>query len=390
MRRFLAVIAVAGIVLLPPLVQRVRGASVAAVEVEAARRQPLSPSVLATGVLGYTSQVALMPEVLGRVQRVDVVEGQRVHAGDVVVALAAHDAQAQVAQGVAAQNQARIEVQRQVRELAYRSTQAQRYRELRAQGIVSEAQFEQYAHEADAAGLQARDAQEALQRIAAQLAQAREALAKTQIRSPIDGEVTAIETRVGQTVVPSVSNVPGSVLLTVSNPSQMLAEVDVGEADLIGVHPGQPARVYTAAEPDKALAARVERVSVAPEQVQHGRVYKTRLRLDDSAAPSFHPGMGCRAEIFVGRPQPVIAVPQQAVLDADDAARAARPHVFVLAGGIARRREVVLGQSDDANVEIAGGLAASEPVVVGPARVLAGLRDGDRVDVAPAPRSDGR
>ena len=90
--------------------------------------------------------------------------------------------------------------------------------------------------------------------------------------------------------------------------------------------------------------------------------------------------MGCRAEIFVGRSGQVIAVPQQAVLDSDAGPRSRRPYVFVVVDGIARRREVTLGQSDDANVELTSGVALADAVVSGPPKDLRNLRDGDRVE----------
>ena len=382
MRRLVIGLAIACGVTLPLVAQFVRGAAAARVDVEPVREQRLAPSVLASGVFAYTSQVTLTPEVLGRVREIRAVEGQRVRAGELVVVLDAHDAEAQVAQFAAAENQARIELQRDQRELDYRNSRAQRYRELRAQGMVTAAQDEELAHDADAARLQLQGSHEAVLRASAELAQARQALAKTGIRSPIDGQVTAVETRVGETVVPSVSNVPGSALLAISNPSEMLAEVEVEETDVAALQIGQSARVFAAADPDKPLSATVRHVAVMPVQQQRGRVYKVRLLLADAAAASFRPGMGCRAEIFVGRPGRVVAVPQQAVLDADAGLRGRRPYVFVVVDGVARRREVGLGQSDDANVEITSGVSLSDSVVSGPPKDLRGLHDGDRI--APA------
>jgi len=363
----------------PVLVQWMRNASAVPVEVAGARMARLAPSVLATGVLAYTSQVTLMPQVLGRVSAIRVAEGQQVHAGDHVLELDARDASAEVAQFVAAQSQARIDVMRDARESDYRASRADRYRLLRQQGMVTAAQYDAYAHEDDLGRLQLQNSRQALLRASAQLAQAREALAKTTILAPMDGQVSSIDTRVGETVVPSVSNVPGSVLLTLSNPSERLAEVEVEETDLGLVQPGQPARVTVASDPDRALPATVQKIAVLPTQEARGRVYKTRLRLNGDASTAFHPGMGCRAEIDVGHAGEVLAIPQQAVLAREDDPRATTSIVLVVVDGVARRRAVTIGQSDDVNVAITSGLSVGDSIVIGPARALRRLQDGQAV-----------
>lgn len=368
----------------PVLVQRARSAGAVPVETARARMVRLAPTVLATGVLTYTNEVTLMPQVLGRVRAIRVVEGQTVHAGDRVLELDARDAAAEVAQFEAAQSQARIDLLRDARESDYRASRADRYRELRKQGMVTATQYDELAHQEDLARLQLQNSRQALLRAAAQLAQAREALAKTTILAPIDGQVSSIETRVGETVVPSVSNVPGSVLLTISNPSDRLADVEVDETDVGLVRPGQDAHVTVASDPDRMLAATVQKVAVLPTRTPRGRVYKTRLRLADADAAVFHPGMGCRAEIDVGRAGEVLAIPQQAVLGPEDDPHATTSAVFVVVDGVASRRTVTTGQSDDVNVEIRSGLSAGDSIITGPARVLRHLQPGQAVRTLPA------
>lgn len=370
----------------PIAVQRMRGTQRLEVEIAPVRAMRLTPTVLATGVLAYTSQVTLMPQILGRVETIHVTEGQQVRAGEAVLELDARDARAEVAQFVAAENQARIDVRRAAGESAYRATRAERYRALRAQGIVTVAQYDEYAHAEDLASAQWQNARQALLRASAQSAQAREALARTAILAPMDGQVSAIETRVGETVVPSVSNVPGSVLLTISNPSEQLAEVEIDEADIARVRIGQPARVTIASDPDRTFPATVQKMAVLPTVLPRGRVYKTRLRLADAGLPAFHPGMGCRAEVDVGTSAQVVAVPQQAVLSTPGDPRTPVSVVFVVADGVATRRRVATASSDDENVEIASGLTPRESIVVGPASALHRLQDGQRV--SPAPRQN--
>jgi HlyD family secretion protein len=93
--------------------------------------------------------------------------------------------------------------------------------------------------------------------------------------------------------------------------------------------------------------------------------------------------MTCRVEIGVGSSSALPAVPIQAVLneqvaDSRDRAKSAN-YVFVVRQGKAKKTAVELGQADDASQEIIGGIAVGQSIVIGPARVLRELHDGDLV-----------
>ena len=58
-------------------------------------------------------------------------------------------------------------------------------------------------------------------------------LARTTIRSPMDGIVIQLDAEKGETVVPGSTNLPGSVIMTVADMSTLLAEVEVSEVDVV-------------------------------------------------------------------------------------------------------------------------------------------------------------
>jgi HlyD family secretion protein len=167
----------------------------------------------------------------------------------------------------------------------------------------------------------------------------------------------------------------------------MMAEVNVDEADIGGVRPGQGARVFPSAFPDRPLEGTVERVSMTPKSGPQGRTYVVRLKLKPNGL-ALRTGMTCRVELLFegGKASPVI--PLQAVLTEPPASAEAKPTHYALAvdNGIARKRAVVLGMSDDTRQEVVSGLVVGDIVVTGPPRVLRELRDGDgvtRIGAAP-------
>jgi HlyD family secretion protein len=77
----------------------------------------------------------------------------------------------------------------------------------------------------------------------------------------------------------------------------------------------------------------------------------------------------------------VVAVPVQAVRyeDPEDRDQPAKASVFVIEGDRARQKFVETDLADDAYIAITSGLEAGARIVIGPARELRFLIDGDRV-----------
>ena len=156
------------------------------------------------------------------------------------------------------------------------------------------------------------------------LKEAREQLAKTELKAPISGRVTALKIKVGETAVPSATSIAGSDLLVIADTSNLYAEVNVNETDVARVVPGQEARIVPAAFPDKSWKGTVESVAVSPTQTAgQSKSYLVKIRLVHSSDLQFHTGMSCRAEILTqgAGAKPVVAVPVQVVQYEESAER---------------------------------------------------------------------
>ena len=80
--------------------------------------------------------------------------------------------------------------------------------------------------------------------IQANLRRASDVLDKYNVYSPIDGVVTNLPVRVGETVVPGIQNSPASTVMTVADMSLITAEVKVDETDIVNVKLGQIGRYH--------------------------------------------------------------------------------------------------------------------------------------------------
>lgn len=381
----------AGVVALlatPVVLKNLGGGEAKEVEMVAVESRVITPTILASGSLTYQTEIRIGSEVMGRVKALLVKEGDEVKAGQTVLRLDPATLQTQVDALEAALRQSRLSIQRSQVAMDTIETKWKRYEQLRASGVIDANTYDEVKSQRDQARVELNVSTENAAQTEARLNEAREQLAKTELRAPIDGRVTQLIIKVGETAVPSATSIAGSDLMTISDISNMYAEVNVNETDVARVVPGQTARIVPAAFPDQSWEGVVETVAVSPRTVQgQGKSYPVKIRLNASADMKFHTGMSCRAEIATRAADtpPVPSVPVQAVQyeDSQDRSEAAKASVFVVDGGVARKVPVEVDMADDTWIAVKKGLTPGVRIAAGPPRVLRFLRDGDRVKEKP-------
>lgn len=357
------------------------------VELEPVARRVIQSSVLASGRLTHEHEVKLMTEEIGRVTHLFVEEGDRVAAGQLLLQIDDEAHRAAVEQNAAQVRLQEIAIERQRLRLENLRAQWQRQEKLYERGLVDEDSFELLSNELKLAEVDLESAREQLQQAKAQLEQAEDRLRKTRVYSPIDGVVTSLDIKVGETAISSTTNLPGSTLMTIANPDSIHTEVNVDEADIANVEVGQRAHVYAIAYPDTPIEGVIESIAVSAKvpEGQQGLSFAVKIRLAPPEGVRLRPGMSCRAEIFTTTKKDVLAVPVQAVLAEENRIEGKTIHsVFVNRDGRARKIEVEVGISDDTYQEITKGLTDGDEIVVGPDRILRALEDGDAIRAAAA------
>jgi len=150
---------------------------------------------------------------------------------------------------------------------------------------------------------------------------------------------------------------PGDVLFRVADTSVVWAMVDVAERDLGAVSVGQPVAIKARSFPGRAFSGKIS--VIYPQVNRETRTARVRVELTN-ADLALLPDMYVDAGIETGNPEPVLAVPDSAVLDTGS-----RQAVLVDKGeGRFEPRDVKPGQRGGGYVEIRDGLAEGEPVVV--------------------------
>jgi HlyD family secretion protein len=380
------------VVAVPRINARVRGTAAVEVQVEKLEPRVIQSSVLASGKLVHAQEVKLTTEEIGRVTAIYVEEGQQVKRGDLVLQVDDQRLKAAVEQQQASVRMQEIAIQRQQLQVENLRTQWERQRVLNERKLINEDAFTTATNNLKIADVDLMSSKEQLEQARALLDQQEDRLSKTRVYAPIDGTVTTLDIKVGETAIASSTNIPGSSLMTIANPATIQTEVNVDEADIANVEIGQKAQVVAIAYPDQPVEGVVESIAVSAKVAtgQQGQSFAIKIRLLEPEKITLRPGMTCRAEIFTATKGGVLAAPIQAILvDEDLTTDAVTRDVFVNRNGRAVKVSVEVGIADDTYQEIVSGLLPGDEVVTGPDRVLRALEDGDRISPTVQRRSNG-
>jgi HlyD family secretion protein len=357
-----------------------------AVEVETervARRAVLRSTVTASGEIVAVRYADIGSSVMGRLVSLPVREGERVRKGQVVARIdsvpASSDAAAAAALVRATEADQAVATAR-----ADEAKRAfARGRELSEQGLLPQSEFDALRASQLASEAQVEAASRRVGQARAQLARARDLVGKTEIAAPMDGVITRLPVREGEMVVIGIQNMPGTTLMTISDLSDIDAEVKVAEADVLRVKVGQPATVTLEALSGRDLRGEVVEVGASALPVVGGgaaaREFRVKVRVRD-ATDGLRPGLTCDAEILVGEAKDALTVPLQAVALRGPAGKE-RTGVFALEGEVARFVPVEAGMIGGLEIEVKG-VPEGRELVVGPWQALKDLQDGTKVRVA--------
>jgi Cu(I)/Ag(I) efflux system membrane fusion protein len=150
---------------------------------------------------------------------------------------------------------------------------------------------------------------------------------------------------------------PGEMLFRIADHSVVWALVDVAERDLGALAEGQEVTMRARNFPGRTFSGKIS--VIYPEINRETRTARVRIDLPNPDYALLH-GMYVDAEINTGSPDPVLTIPDSAVMDTGS-----RQAVFVDKGaGRYEPREVKIGHRGGGYVEVRQGLADGEPVVI--------------------------
>ncbi len=355
-------------------------------EVEAVKvvRGDVAPTVTADGLIAAKDTVNISSQVMGEIIAIPFKEGERVKKGDVLVQINPDTYQRDVASAKANLDGALVALDQAKVTLAQRQRDWDRAENLFKQGIYSTSQHDDAKLMLDQAKLGYDSARTMVQQAKAAYQRAQDYLAKTTMLSPINGVVTAVNAKVGETAVMGTMNFSGTVILTVSDLSQIITEVEVDEADFPRLKMGQPVVVTVDALGGKKYDGTVIEISASAQAGSSGvqtniRQFKVKVLITNPDA-QLRPGVTARVKLIADKRKDVLRVPIGAIRTEEKNGEQVF-FVFTAEKDKVAKRPIKAGLSDDLYTEVTEGLKGGEEVITGPYRFFKTMREGDRVKV---------
>ena len=415
------------------------------------KQDSLVSLVTASGEIKPTTYTNINAQGFGRITDILVKEGDHVKKGDKLLlqenVQANADVQAQSAATTSAESAA------QAADASYKAAQAdllsqqanlekakldyERGQGLYKDGLIPKQDFDQRKSAYDGAVAAVESARAHVQSSKAQVDQTRaqvnqnravlthteDVLHKTVYTSPINGIVSYLPERVGDWLVPGITNTNGSFIMTLSDMSVITAEVKVDETDIVNVKVGQDADVSIDAVPGKIFKGKVTEVgsqavlrssglttTQTTTSTQEAKDFKVVVTLE-KPPDNLRPGLSATAKIKTAERKNVVAIPIQALAmrtrkELEEAAKnkkgqgssgvtlAAPPPaapgdikkdeiqgVFVVSGKKAVFRPVETGISGITDIEVTKGLQPGDEIVIGSYKALRTLKPEAQVKV---------
>jgi RND family efflux transporter MFP subunit len=326
-----------------------------------------SASVLdATGYVTARREATVSAQITGTVAEVLIEEGDHVKAGQVIGRLDATAQRAAVSQAQAQWHTAEALL------VQYQTQQAQSVRDVRraedlvTRNLVSQQAVEQARTQADSQAAQVEGQRRQIDLARAALRSAQVQLDYCTVRAPFTGVVIAKAAQVGEIISPlsAGGGFTRTGIGTLVDMDSLEIEVDVNEAYINRVQPGQPVESVLNAYPDWRIPSHV--IAIIPTADRAKATVKVRIGLDAKDA-RIVPDMGVRVSFLEDRKASAATVqsPRGALVPtAAIRSEGGQDFVFVLKERRAQRRAVTLGGSSGDSRQVLAGVSPGESVIV--------------------------
>jgi HlyD family secretion protein len=338
------------------------------------------PALLnASGYVTPRRRATIAAKITGRVTKVNFDEGMHVQEGFVLATLDDSDARRALDSAKADRDSAQAAIADFEVQLKNAEIELHRAKQLLAAGVQSQETLDNATMAADSLHAKIALAKEQVAASQARVGEAQQNVDNTVIRAPFDGIVVSKDAQVGEMVSPisAGGGFTRTGIATIVDMNSNEIEVDVNEAYIARVVPGQNVTAVLDAYPEWQIPSRVRTViPTADRQKATVKVRISFLKLD----PRILPDMGIKVTFFGAAPEQKNGATEPAALIPQDAVREdqGKKIVFLVKDNRLERRAVTLGGTRGSDAEVLAGIDAGDTVVVkGPAT----LRDGQAVEI---------
>jgi membrane fusion protein (multidrug efflux system) len=308
------------------------------VSVTPIRTGQVSSYITSTANLVAEDDVDILAEAEGRIEELNVEEGDPVRRGQVLAALVKDDAEIALKKAHLKLKNAQLAYERAV--------------EMVGEQLMAREEYDKTQLEHDIAKQE--------------LAEAEWRLEKTFIRAPFSGFVTGRMINLGQNVQ------IGTVLFRVSDFDPLIARIYLPEKDVLDLETGREVRISLRADDETQFRGRIRQISPVVDTAT-GTV---KVTVESEQPPArVRPGAFVTINIVRQTRERVVLVPREAIVR-----ELKEAYVFVANGDVAEKRRVALGLEENGRVQAVSGVESGEQVIVAG---QGGLKDGSAITIIP-------
>ena len=369
-------------------------------------------TVSATGKIQPEIEVKISSEVSGEIIALNVIEGQVVKKGDLLVKINPDLYTSGYKRTLSNLSGTKANLSQADASFKEAKANYDRNKTLFDKGIISKSDWDKVVASFEVAKASKQSAYFNVQSATATVNEAKDNLGRTTIYAPADGTISVLNVELGERVL-GTQQMAGTEILRVANLNNMEVEVDVNENDIVKIKVGDEANVEVDAYLKKQFKGVVTSISnsastaLTADQVTNFKVkirilkesYQDLLEGKPATYSPFRPGMTATVDVITKKRVNVLAVPISSVVvksdttavkgfkvEEDDEKKAAPKSdkklecVFVKVGDKAKIRIIKTGIQDDTNIEVITGLKKGDVVITGPySTVSKDLNSGDKV-----------
>ena len=345
------------------------------------------------GVLKPVTEVKISSELSGEIIELHHEEGDSVAKGDLIIKINQENYISLVEMAQASLNA--VETQYRLKESQVRQSELnyRRYKKMYENRVISQVEFEEVNGELEIAKKELKAAKYNVNRAIASLNEAKENLNKTNIYSPMNGTISAMNVEIGERVV-GTSQMSGTELFRVANLDEFEVLAEIGESDIVHIAVGDSATIKMDAYPNHTFIGKVSHIANSAKSdnpfSQHLIHFVVKILIDKNSYSElsakrknpFKPGMSANVSIKTERKIGVLNLPLHSVKSKRDSLTAKYHDIVYVIGDDMRieEREIVCGIDNLKRVEIISGLTADEKVVCAPFNIFNnGLEQGIKV-----------
>jgi HlyD family secretion protein len=302
---------------------------------------------VATGSVVPRKEVAIKPQVSGIIEELYIVAGDKVKKGDLI-------AKVRIIPDMVNLNNAESRVKRAQINLDDAKTIYERQKKVYEQGVIPEAEFQQYRLSYNNAMEELESAENNLQLIREGVSKKSGTVTNTLIRSTINGMVLDVPVEVGNSVIESNNFNEGTTVASVADMGEMIFKGKVDETEVGKLKVGMPLQLSIGAIENEKFDASLEYISPKGKEENGAIQFEIKAAVELKDKMFIRANYSANADIVLERADSVLAIEESLLKFEKDSAfvelESKTPQVF-------EKKFIKTGLSDGILIEVKEGLS---------------------------------